>query len=81
MMKTINELRSSEYHEQLGQKLYAAFLAQQQGISLNTALKKVDGPISDAWLVVAEFARQAYHSSVENILKNTSLDQVWRWKM
>ena len=75
MMKTISELRSSEYHGQLGQKLYAAFLDQQQGISLNTALKKVEGPVSDAWLIVAEFARQAYHLSVEDILKSTPLDQ------
>lgn len=81
MKKTMDELRSSEYHEQLGQKLYAAFLAQQQGISLNTALKKVDGPVSDAWLVVAEFARQAYNSSVEDILRNSRLDQVGPWEM
>ena len=67
-MKTIDKLRSSAYHEQLGQKLYAAFLAQKQGISLNTALKKVRDPVSDAWLIVAEFARQAYNSSVEDIL-------------
>ena len=30
-------------------------LAQQQGISMNTALKKAEGPVSDTWLVVAEF--------------------------
>lgn len=80
-MKTIDELRSSEYHEQLGQKLYAAFLAQQQGISLNTAIKKVERPVSDTWLVVAEFVRQAYHSSVEDILKKSQLDQVGPWTM
>ena len=81
MKKTIDELRSSEYHGQLGQKLYAAFLAQQQGISLNTALKKVKGPVSDAWLVVAEFARQAFHSNVEDILKNSPVDRAAPWKM
>jgi hypothetical protein len=80
-MKTINELRSSAYHEQLGQKLFAAFLAQQQGISLNTALKKVEGPVSDAWLIVAEFARQAYHSSVEDILTNSGQERLGTRKM
>ena len=75
MMRTISELRSSEYHGQLGQKLYAAFLAQQQGISLSSAFKKVESPVSDAWLIVAEFARQAYHLSVEDILNSTPLDK------
>lgn len=75
MMNTTSDLRSSEYHGQLGQKLYAAFLSQQQGISLGTALKKVEGPVSDAWLIVAEFARQAYHRRVEDFLKDAPLDQ------
>jgi hypothetical protein len=43
-MKTVDELRSSDYHQELGQKMWAAFLAQQQGISLNSAVKKVEGP-------------------------------------
>lgn len=36
----------------------AAFIAQQQGIALSTALKKIEEPIGDLWLVLAEFARQ-----------------------
>jgi hypothetical protein len=64
-MKTLDELRGSEFHQQLGQKIWAAFLAQQQGISLNTALKKVEAPVCDSWLMVAEFARHAYDASVE----------------
>jgi hypothetical protein len=59
MAKTIDELRRSIYHQQLGRKIYAAFVAQQQGISLNTAFNKVPDSVSDSWLIVAEFARQA----------------------
>lgn len=59
MAKTIEELRQSPYHQQSGQKMCAAFVAQQQGISLNTAVKKVSEPVGDLWLVVAEFAKQA----------------------
>ena len=40
MAKKIEELRESEFHQELGQKMCAAFIAQQQGIALNTALKK-----------------------------------------
>lgn len=65
MVKTLEELRQSPYHRQLGQKMCAAFVAQQQGIALNTALKKVPDPVGDLWLVVAEFARQAYASKVD----------------
>ena len=46
-MKTLDELRNSDYHQQLGQKLWAAFVAQQQGISMNAALKMVDFGVSD----------------------------------
>ena len=60
MTKTLEELRRSSYHQELGQKMCAAVIAQQQGIGLNTALKKVSGPVGDLWLVVAEFARQGY---------------------
>jgi len=56
--KPIEQLRSSAYHLQLGQKLCAAFIAQQQGIGLSTAVKKVEEPIGDFWLVLSEFARQ-----------------------
>ncbi len=37
----------------------AAFVAQQQGIALSTALKKVPDRVGDLWLMVAEFAREA----------------------
>ena len=59
MKTTMDELRNSPYHQQFARKLCAAFVAQQQGITLGTALKKVPEPISDTWLIVAEFARQA----------------------
>ena len=57
-MKSLDELRSSNYHQELGQKMWAAFLAQQQGISLSSAVKKVGGPVGDLWLMVADFALQ-----------------------
>jgi hypothetical protein len=63
--KTLDELRNSGYHQQLGQKMCAAFIAQQQGISLNTALRKVPEPIGDMWLIVAEFARRAAMETIE----------------
>jgi hypothetical protein len=65
MTKTIKELRRSEYHQQFGRKLCAAFVAQQQGIRLDTALKKVPDPIADTWLVVAEFAREAAMQDID----------------
>jgi hypothetical protein len=61
----IDELRNSPYHQQFARKLCAAFVAQQQGITLGTALKKVPEPISDTWLIVAEFARQAAMENIE----------------
>jgi hypothetical protein len=67
-MKKLDELRSSDYHRQLGQKMWAAFLAQQQGISLNSAVKKIEGPVGDVWLLVADFALLAYNGSVERFL-------------
>lgn len=80
-MKTLDELRSSEYHQELGQKMWAAFLAQRQGISLNTALKKVEGPVCDQWLMVAEFALHAYNASVEKFLPSQLEEQSKRWTM
>jgi hypothetical protein len=65
LRKTINELRGSAYHQQFGRKLCAAFIAQQKGIALDTALKKVPDPIAEAWLIVAEFAREAAMRSIE----------------
>lgn len=56
--KPIEELRSSAFHVQLGRGLCAALIAQQQGIALSTALKKIEEPIGDFWLVLSEFARQ-----------------------
>jgi hypothetical protein len=53
----IEELRESRFHQELGQKICAAFIAQQQGIALNTALKKVSPPIGDLWLMLAELTR------------------------
>ena len=74
-MKTLDELRSSDYHQELGQKMWAAFLAQQQGISLNCAVKKVEGPVGDVWLMVAEFALQTCNDSIERILSHPSATQ------
>jgi hypothetical protein len=60
MTKTIEELRKSEFHHELGEKMCAAFIAQQQGVSLSTAHKKAAGPLGDLWLLTAEFAIQGY---------------------
>ena len=65
MAKSIEELRQSTYHQELGQKMCAAFIAQQQGVALNTALKKVSEPVGDLWLVVAEFARRSCVEAAE----------------
>jgi hypothetical protein len=65
MTKTRDELRNSAYHQQLGQKICAAFIAQQQGITLNTALRKVPEPIGDLWLTIAEFARRAVMETID----------------
>ena len=46
MKIAIDELRNSPYHQQFARKLCAAFVAQQQGITLGTALKKVPEPKS-----------------------------------
>ena len=64
-MKSIEELRQSDYHQELGRKMCAAFIAQQQGVTLNTAFKKVPDPILDMWLIVAEFAREAWARDIE----------------
>jgi hypothetical protein len=65
MAKTRDELRNSAYQQQLGQKMCAAFIAQQQGITLNTALGKVPQPVGDLWLMVAEFARSAVMENID----------------
>ena len=56
--KTIEELRGSAYHRQLGRNVCAAFIAQQQGTKLDTAYKKIEEPIGDLWLLMAEIIRQ-----------------------
>ncbi len=65
MTKTRDELRNSAYHQQLGQKMCAAFIAQQQGITLNTALGKVPESVGDLWLIIAEFARHAVMEALD----------------
>jgi hypothetical protein len=54
--------------------LCAAFIAQQQGIALETAFKKVPDPIADTWLVVAEFARQAAMQSIDQNIAGVMRD-------
>jgi hypothetical protein len=63
--KTMDELRNSPYHQEFARKLCAAFIAQQQGTSLGTAFKKVPEALSDTWLIVAEFARQAAMEDID----------------
>jgi hypothetical protein len=48
---------------------------------MSTALKKIDGPIADQWLIVAEFARQAYVSSVEEFLSQVQPNPLSNWHM
>jgi hypothetical protein len=43
----------------------AAFIAQQQGVALSTALKKVPDAILDLWLVVADFAYEAWARNID----------------
>jgi hypothetical protein len=58
LRKSIDELKKSAYHQQLGRKVCAAFIAQQQGIKLDTAWKNIEDPIGDLWLMVAEVIRE-----------------------
>lgn len=44
----------------------AAFIAQQQGFSLGTALKRVPDHVGDAWLVVADFAERAVNDAIKS---------------
>jgi hypothetical protein len=55
--KSIEELRRSAYHQQLGRNVCAAFIAQQQGIKMDTAYKKIDEEVGDLWLLMAEIIR------------------------
>jgi hypothetical protein len=56
--KTVDQMRQSLYHQQLGRNVCAAFIAQQQGTKLDTAYRKIEDPIGDLWLVMAEIIRQ-----------------------
>ena len=68
--KTTEELRRSPYHQQLGRNVCAAFVAQQQGIKLDTAYKKVEEPIGDLWLLLAEIIRQQCFESVGGVAQS-----------
>jgi hypothetical protein len=65
MTMSLAELRRSPYHQELARKMCAAYIAQQQGIALNTAMKKVSGPIGNLWFLVAEFARRGCLDSAD----------------
>ena len=66
MTTKIEELRESELHQELGQKMCAAFIAQQPGITLSTAFKKTEQPVGDLWLLVAEFAIRGFGENAES---------------
>ena len=70
-MKSIAELRQSEYHQQLGRKMCAAFIAQQQGVALSTAFKKVPDPILDMWLIVAELTQEAWTQNIDQQFRDS----------
>jgi hypothetical protein len=74
-------LSQPNYHQELGEKMWAAFLAQQQGISLSSAVKKVEGPVGDLWLMVADFAQQTYNDSMERLLSRLTDKQSTDWQM
>ena len=65
MAKRLEELRASALHQELGQKICAAVIAQQQGIALNTAFKKTSQPIADIWLVLAEVAIRGFFETAD----------------
>lgn len=66
MAITLDELRQSAFHQELGRKMCAAFIAQQQGVSLSTALKKIPDHAGDVWLVVADFAERTVNEAIES---------------
>jgi hypothetical protein len=65
MQKTLEELRHSPYYQELGRKMCAAFVAQQQGVTLNAAMKKVPDQVGDLWLMTAEFAERAVGKAMD----------------
>jgi hypothetical protein len=66
MSKTLEELRQSSFHQELGRKMCAACVAQQQGVTLSTALKKVPDHVGDLWLIVADFAERTVNEAIES---------------
>jgi hypothetical protein len=66
MSKKLEELRQSSFHQELGRKMCAAFVAQQQGVTLNSALKKVSEPVGDLWLIVADFAERSVGKAIDS---------------
>jgi hypothetical protein len=73
MTRRLEELRDSPYHQQLGRKMCAAYVSQQQGITLSTAFEKVPDTVGDLWLMVAEVARQANAEEADLICRNGRL--------
>lgn len=61
----VKKLRSSQYHQELGRKMCAAFVAQQQGVTLNTAYKKVPDQVGDLWLMMADLAARMTSESFD----------------
>jgi hypothetical protein len=76
MSRSLEEMRQSPFHQELGRKMFAAYIAQQQGIALDTAIKKVSDPIGDLWFLVAEFAREgcAGNADLKNLATTNRLD-------
>ncbi len=65
MPKTLEELRQSSFHQELGRKMCAAFMAQQQGVAVGTALKRIPDQVGDAWLIVADFAERPVGKAID----------------
>ena len=61
----VRELRNSQYHQELGRKMCAAFVAQQQGVTLNTAFRKVPDQVGDLWLLMADLAARMTSESFD----------------
>jgi hypothetical protein len=61
----VRELRNSQYHQELGRKMCAAFVAQQQGITFNTAFRKVPDQVGDLWLMMADLAARMTSESFD----------------
>ena len=57
------EPEGKKYHQELGRKMCAAFVAQHQGVTLNTAVKMSDR-VGDPWLIVAVFAARTVSKAI-----------------